>query len=305
MTGKSMVSVLFVVALVATFGLAGPALAGSSEPPDPPGPTMKTLEEVEPRIPITQSDIPLTIDKPGSYYLTGNLILASGKHPLDIAIFILSDDVTIDLMGYRLVGPGAGTGIMSNNTQRSVEIRNGTVRGFGYGIRVSAQTSEGFRIINMRALYNTNDGIHIQGRQHLIKNCLALQNGGDGIRAQAYSVVVENTARGNGGDGIEAGFSAVVANTASENGSHGLHGSGSVVGNTAYGNGLDGLYVGVGSVKNNSSIWNKRRGIELAGKSLVDGNAAYNNNQGGLVPNNFKVNIGPCATCVFGTNYPQ
>ena len=34
-------------------------------------PLRKTLDEVEPRIPITS--VPLTISQPGSYYLTGNL----------------------------------------------------------------------------------------------------------------------------------------------------------------------------------------------------------------------------------------
>ena len=59
--------------LVAVLGLLAVAVAGDLQPPAAPGSTMKTLDEVEPRIPISQDDIPLTINQNGSYYLTEDL----------------------------------------------------------------------------------------------------------------------------------------------------------------------------------------------------------------------------------------
>ncbi len=104
--------------------------AGSLTPLGTPGPTMKPLSEIEPRIPIKQSDLPLTISQPGSYYFTENLNGPSGE----VAIRVSSSNVTIDLMGFTLFGPGAGgsAGIYSDvvGTTGCV-VRNGVITGFG------------------------------------------------------------------------------------------------------------------------------------------------------------------------------
>src|SRR5438045_619867 len=81
---------------------------GFLTPPAAPTPTMKTLDQVEARIPVdgthTSGDASNTfiINTAGSYYLTGNLTGSPSK----TGISITSDNVTIDLNGFALVRAG-------------------------------------------------------------------------------------------------------------------------------------------------------------------------------------------------------
>src|SRR6188768_897598 len=93
---------------------------GPLTPPGAPAPTMKTLDQIEPRIPI--SSLPFTIAAAGSYYLTGNLNGGAGN-----GILIGASGVTLDLMGFELVG-GTGDGISVSAGRANIAILNGTVR---------------------------------------------------------------------------------------------------------------------------------------------------------------------------------
>ncbi len=144
--------------------------------------------------------LPYTISAPGFYYL-GSSLTTTGS-----AIVVNADNVTIDLMGFSLAGPGGagdfhGIDISGRN---NVEIRNGTIRNFpGDGIRAIVAGMKN-RIINMRLEDNGVRGIHLLSGYHLIENCTITNNGNHGISifANEGCMVTGNVVCGNGGSGI-------------------------------------------------------------------------------------------------------
>ena len=95
------------MALLLAASWSGIAFSGPLDPPGAPAPTMKTLQQVEPRTPI--SSIPFTITTPGSYYVTSDLATTG-----TLGIRIDTNDVTLDLSGFTLskrqttLAPGDG-----------------------------------------------------------------------------------------------------------------------------------------------------------------------------------------------------
>ena len=74
---------------------------GSLTPPGAPTPTMKSLDQIEPRTPITYDGY--YISSPGSYYVTTNLTgSVYGVPGSPYGIYIASDNVTVDLNGFTL-----------------------------------------------------------------------------------------------------------------------------------------------------------------------------------------------------------
>ena len=219
--------------------------------------------------------LPYTISAPGFYYIRKNLTCVAGAH----GITINTDNVTLDLMGFRIRGSG-GTGIHDGiymNGRSTVEIRNGTVRYFERcGIHEISSTGAGHRIINIRAKDNGSYGIYLYGRSNIVERCTAVGNGGYGIYAYSGTTVIGNTCYDNGEHGIIGGFGSTVT------------------GNTCYGNGADGIYAGIGTtVTGNTCRGNTGYGIRLGGYNLVDQNSATSNTVG---------NMNACGDCEFGTN---
>ena len=131
--------------------------------------------------PITS--VPITITGNGIYCLTGNLetAITSGN-----AITINGSNVIIDLNGHKLGGGGAGPGTgavgIYANQRKNITIRNGTIRGFYYGIYIDDSTpyttSQGHVIEDIRADMNTYIGMDVYGRGNIIRNNQVVDTGG-------------------------------------------------------------------------------------------------------------------------------
>lgn len=273
---------VMMVTLISSWVLV-PALvgAGSLEPSGAPAPTMKTLDQTEPRIPIpgsaTAADV-YTISQSGSYYLTGDRF-CSGTG-IDVEV----DDVTIDLMGYRLEGSGAGPGFELTN-RSNVEIRNGIIRGFSRGIYAENPIGKGNRVIAVRIVANVLTGIHLSSNGNLVKECIVEANGNSssstvyGIYVNANSKVTGNTVTNNGASatawvyGLRAYGNGclVTGNTVNENGDYAT-------------SGVSGLATGHGSMVANNTIFdngsnagNRVLGIITGNGSTVRSNSVYQN----------------------------
>jgi hypothetical protein len=101
---------------------------GPLTPPGAPAPTMKTLDQIEARTPVQSlaAAAPYTISQPGSYYLTGNITVATGD-----AIVIDSDDVSLDLNGFTigstLTGSTSGYAIYISGYRSRLTVRHGSI----------------------------------------------------------------------------------------------------------------------------------------------------------------------------------
>ena len=112
--------------------------------------------------------LPYAILEEGVYCLTGNLetSMISGH-----AITIAADNVVIDLNGWMLDGTSAGTSTEAHgiyaSQRRNITIRNGTIRGFFFGIWLSDSppyiTSHNHLIESIRFDQNTIRGILVFG----------------------------------------------------------------------------------------------------------------------------------------------
>jgi hypothetical protein len=168
------------------------------------------------------NSVPFTISTPGFYYLTRNL--TSGSN----GILVAAHNVTLDLMGYCLSGPGKDVG--TNDGVRVIagytnaEIRNGTIEGFSYhGLTTESFDCLGVRAIGIRAL-NNGTGILLQGPASLAFGCSAINNKDYGIFFSTGASQVKNNLvfqNGNIGIGVFGG-STISGNTSTSNGGIGI-----------------------------------------------------------------------------------
>lgn len=287
-------------ALMSAMVLMAPcALAGPITPP--PGPVASTPGP-EPRIAINGVNTPgdsnsiYKISQPGSYYLTGNLAGASGKHGIEIS----ADNVTIDLMGHSLDGaPGSLSGIVNDGARVSVVVRNGTLREWGsHGVLLINTTSA---MVERVIVHGCGGGGITAAGNSIVLDSSAYQNGGVGISVTTNGVISGCSARENGENGIAAGNgSAIVSCSARQNVENGIAaGMSSVIANcSAFDNQIHGISVVVGIITGSSAGSNGASGIVGSSQTRVSNCTATDNSVAGVIVGSASV----VQECVVSTN---
>lgn len=177
---------------------------GSLTPPGAPAPVFKTLNQVEPRTPI--SSLPFLITNSGSYYLTGNL---TGTGTADgITVQSNLNDVTIDLKGFELVGgPSSSIGIYGTIFPGSnLVVMNGTIRNWFFGVVAFGKRC---RLENLQVFASRSAGIEA-GDDGVVRHCIAADNAGLGLQGGFRSVIEDCLATSNGSPAILTGAEGVV-----------------------------------------------------------------------------------------------
>ncbi|MEM9593382.1 MAG: right-handed parallel beta-helix repeat-containing protein [Acidobacteriota bacterium] len=223
------------------------ALAGGVTPGDTPG-------------------FPVILDQPGSYRLTGNLIVDDVETD---AIDVLAQNVTLDLNGFSILGPisctfsegdltctpdsstsslGDGVKVRGSN----FAIRNGVIRGMGRAGIINFSSNpppSTVKIENLRVLENGAAGIGFSGTPEVtITGSTIARNKDQGIWISDAGSIRSSTISENGGSGIivnQSKSALLRDNLIFRNGTHGIFFNGDsiglVLGNEITENGTTGL----------------------------------------------------------------
>jgi hypothetical protein len=222
---------------------------------------------------------PYTITQPGSYKLSGNLIVPANTG----GVVITADRVTLDLNGFSISGPltctgrpvtscsgsTAGVGVFSNNQE--ITVKNGFVEGMATeGVLLDGNGSL------VEEVHASQNGSGISVSDGIVRRCTADSNRGTGMIATG--VLENNKAKGNGGDGIDGVHAVVRGNEAISNAGAGVGiSSGTAVENSSSFNGT-GIDVFSAVIGSNSLQFN---GVDL--NALAGATSQKNNNCTGSV----------------------
>jgi len=259
-------------------GILVTSRVGAGDLNPPPGPIAPTQ-----RTPIGANTTPgdalslFKITQSGSYYLTGNITGVVGKHGIEIE----SGAVTIDLMGFALVGvPGSLDGVHVTNPLNDIAVINGSVQKWERGINLSSATHT--RVADVQASSNVSTGI-LTGSNAVVTKCGAHLNGSHGVFVSS-GTVFDCSARNNTGAGIVCFDGCMVANSSSGNNGTGISlGDGNSITNCAVdnNNGI-GIDASEGNTITNCTVSrNTLDGIRVLNSNTIRGNNCYRNGDGG------------------------
>jgi len=187
-------------------------------PPGVPSPVMKSLDQIEARIPLVAGQAGVTvaangsisITQPGSYYLTGNLTLTTaGVNGITISV----GHVTLDLNGFTLTNVTGNGGDAVVIVGGNVTVRNGTIRGgttltgstftpAGWDEGITTNSSFGSLAVEHVSVSGVRtSGILLSYQGSRIENCSVNTVGGIGLLASSISF---SSARKTGASAISA-----------------------------------------------------------------------------------------------------
>jgi hypothetical protein len=306
-SGAAMIATAACVTAAALAVLATRAIGGPLNPPaGAVAPSYKTLNEVEPRIPISAATTPgdadssFRIAQPGSYYLTGNITGVVGKHGIEIA----ASGVTVDLNGFDVVGAGGGgffNGIaVGLGGLANISVLNGSFRGWsGSGINLAANAPDACRISDVSSTNNLAHGFAVSSGVVFLNcaasrnssvgylafigctfaGCTARFNAGDGFQTSDGATLNACTSSGNGGSGFAVGAASTVSRcTAADNGGDGFDMASACVVTACAARSNDGAGINAGTtttVVDCSVMQSGTDGIQCLNHCLIRGNTCY------------------------------
>lgn len=201
------------IAFLIIYGQHSSAFAqGSLTPPGGPAPTMLTLSQVEPRTPVDSTHTPgnsvneFIIGQSGSYYLTTNIAGVSGKDGIDI----LTNNVTLDLCGFSLLGVSSGfnEGIQIFGGCTNVIVHNGIISGWSVDGIFSVGNNVTFENLTLSGNFA---GLIFQGTS-TVRYCTVSGNKFPGISIEANNCLVfGNVLNGNNFGGSSGDGGIVIA----------------------------------------------------------------------------------------------
>jgi hypothetical protein len=217
------------------------AMAGGVTPGDAPG-------------------FPVTISLPGSYRLAGNLTVPDANTD---AIVITSNNVTLDLNGFAILGPTV-CGRSGGGSSGSITC---SPTGTGNGVN-------GPRVNNITVTNGTIRGMGASGISLI---------GSTSSPGSPPSTVQKMAVHSNGDNGIGVDTGLIANNVTGTNGSYGIATNlANVIGNYSTNNNFGGLFIGSGGYANNVFLLN---GFNSNGSSVEGGGTSlgHQNLCGGFV----------------------
>ena len=150
---------------------------------------------------------PIRLEASDSYVLTSDLVVPDEN---TTAIVINADQVSLDLAGFAIRGPGLagiGDGIRSEVLRDEARIQNGSIVGVGRdGVAVQRRSV----VRDVRVIGPGADGVRTSN-SGLVLRCRVENAGGHGIDVGGSSLVIETQSHGAGGNGIRTVGGALVA----------------------------------------------------------------------------------------------